>query len=175
MTACMVNDPSFMYTHMYSFQDYNGDNSQMCLNLGTIYDYISKTPGLTKFKSIVDRSQMKAQLNEHQANFTIMVPSDEGLKNIPEEYFTNMDDGLARQILKSSTINTVLNKDIIVSSPVAYYSTKNPEMRMYVTNIGGKTRINNCCTIQQYNIGLTNGMIHIVDGLVAPSEAHFMN
>ena len=175
MTACMVNDPSYMYTHMYSFQDYNGDNSQMCLNRGSIYDYISSTPGFTKFKSIVDRANMKAQLNEHQANSTIFAPSDNYLQHIPQEYFSNMDDGLARQILKASTINRVLDKNIITSSPVAYYTTRNPEMRMYVTNIGGQTRINNCCKVVQYDVLLSNGIIHVVDNMIAPSEAHFMN
>jgi hypothetical protein len=175
MTSCMVNDPSFMYTHMYSFTDYNGPTSKMCVNKNTLYDYISSTPGFSKFKSIVDRAHMAAQLNECQANFTIMIPRDESLTGIPVEYFQKMDDGLARQILKASTLYRIIDKNILVSSPVSYYVTKNPEMRMYVTNIGGRTRINNCSTILLYNIALTNGMIHIVDNLVIPSEAHFMN
>jgi hypothetical protein len=175
MTACMVNDPSFMYTHMYDFQDYNSADSQMCINKNTIYDYINSTPGFSKFKTIVHKAHMEGQFNDPQANCTIMVPHDDSIRHIPEEYFRTMDDGVARQILKSSTMNRILDKKIIVSSPVAYYVTRNPKMRMYITNIGGKTRINNCCTILEYNMGLRNGMIHVVDNLVAPSEEHFMN
>ena len=175
MTACMVNDPSYMYTHMYSFTDYRGSESKMCLNKGTIYDYISSNPSFSKFKTIVERAGMKGQLNELQANFTIMIPSDEHLNHIPVEYFNKMDDGLARQILKASSIIRILDKKIITSSPVSYYNTLNQEMRMYITNIGGKTRINNCCSIVNYDISLCNGMIHVVDNLVVPSDAHFMN
>jgi Fasciclin domain len=171
----MVNDPSYMYTHMYSFTDYRGPEGKMCVNSGTIYDYLNSNPQCSKFKKIVDRSHMSGQLNEQQANFTIMVATDNYLQHIPNEYFDNMDDGLARQILKASTMIRVVDKKILVSSPVSYYNTLNPEMRMYVTNIGGRTRINNCSSVVQYDLNLYNGTVHIVDNLVVPSDAHFMN
>jgi len=171
----MGNDPSYYFTHMWSFQDYRGKEKEMCINKGSIYDYINKNPAFSKFKTIVHRANMLAQLNEIQADFTIMIPTDNYLEHIPKEYFEKMDDGLARQILKASTINRVIDKKLITSSPVAYYYTQNKEMRMYVTNIGGTTRINNCVSIVQYNILLNNGMVHIVDGLITPSNDHFMN
>ena len=175
MTASMGNDPSLMYTHMYSFTDLRGPKPTMCINKGSIYDFINSNPSFSKFKTIVTRANMFAQLNEPQANFTIMIPPNEHLQHIPQEYFDKMDDGLARQILKASSINRIIDKNLITSSPVSYFSTQNKEMRMYITNIRDKTVINNCSTIIQYNISLNNGMIHIVDNLVAPSEAHFMN
>ena len=176
MTASMGNDPSYMYTHMYSFTDYRGDNNEkMCINSYTIYDYISKNSMFSNFKKIVEKANMSGQLNDSQANFTIMIPSDDYLRHLPDEYFENMDDGLARQILKASTINRVLDKKIITSSPVSYYYTLNSEMRMYVTNIGGRTKINNCSTIRKYDISVVNGIIHIVDNLITPSDSHFLN
>jgi len=48
-------------------------------------------------------------------------------------------------------------------------------MRMYVTNINETTRINDCVNVLEYNINRTNGLIHIVDGLILPSENTFMN
>ena len=118
---------------------------------------------------------MSNQLNSDQANFTLFLPTDDSLRHIPEEFFTQMDDGLARQIFNSSIMDRRLTKDLIMSSPVSYYYTKNPQMRMYVTNIGGKTRINNCSTVLQYDITCTNGLVHIIDNLLVPSDDHFMN
>jgi uncharacterized surface protein with fasciclin (FAS1) repeats len=175
MTASMGSDPSFMYTHMYSFTDLRGPKPTMCINKGSIYDFINSNPSFSKFKTIVTRANMSAQLNEPQANFTIMIPPNEHLQHIPQDYFDKMDDGLARQILKASSINRIIDKNLITSSPVSYFYTQNKEMRIYITNIGNKTVINNCSNIIQYNISLNNGMIHIVDNLIVPSEAHFMN
>jgi uncharacterized surface protein with fasciclin (FAS1) repeats len=176
MVSCYPETQNYNFTHMSSFVDYrNPDAAEMCVNKGSIYDYINSNPIFSKFRTIVQRANMLGQLNQPQADFTVMIPPNDHLQHIPEDYFAKMDDGLARQILKASCINRVIDKNLITSSPVSYYYTQNKEMRMYVTNIGGRTEINNCCSIIQYDISLNNGMVHIIDGLIVPSNAHFMN
>jgi len=147
----------------------------MYITPGSIYDYLTRTPGYSKFLTIVKRAAMISQLNNAQSDCTLFVPSDSYLRHIPPEYFENMDDGLARQILACSTVNYRINRELITSSPVAYYFTRNAQMRMFVTNIGGKTNINNCASIVKYDIVCNNGLVHLVDGLVAPNNDTFMN
>ena len=72
-------------------------------------------------------------------------------------------------------IDRKITKNLITSSPVAYYYTRNDKMRMYVTNIDDNTRINNSVNIVKYDINVNNGLIHIIDGIIIPNEDHFMN
>jgi uncharacterized surface protein with fasciclin (FAS1) repeats len=58
---------------------------------------------------------------------------------------------------------------------VAYYLTRNQQYKMYVTNISGKTRINNCATIIGFDGKFNNGIIHLIDNLIIPTNDTFMN
>jgi len=120
----------------------------------------------------VEKASMQGQLSSPQANFTLFVPSDDYLSGWNID---TLDDGLARQILSASTLRNRIDKNLIMSSPVSYFTTRNARMRMYVTNISGKTQINNCVSVVKYDILLNNGIIHVVDGLILPSEDTFMN
>lgn len=166
---------SLNYTHMYAFVDYQGDNNYYCVQRGSIMDYIRKNPDCSRFLQIVFRARMYEQLSNIAADFTALIPTDNYLKFIPEDFFDTMDDGTARSIVKASLIQRKINKDLITSSPVAYYYTLNPEMRLYVTNISGKTQINNCLEIVKYDIKANNGLIHLVSGLIVPTMDTFMN
>lgn len=163
------------FTHMYSFVDLRGPPGPPTVTKGSIYDYISSSPKLRRFKTVVDRAHAIGTLNDIQANCTVLVPTDDSLSHIPIEYFEDMDDGLARQILAASTLDRKLPKNLLTSSPVAYYITRLPSMRMYITNISGVTRLNNCATVKQFDIECNNGLIHLIEGLIAPNEDHFMN
>ena len=94
---------------------------------------------------------------------------------ISDNYIKQLDIGLAREIVKASILDRKINSDLLNSTPVTYYYTKNPLMRMYYTYLYGKSVINNCSTVLKYDINLSNGLIHIINGLIVPSEDHFMN
>lgn len=176
MVSYTPTTQGYCFNHMSSFVDYQSDiDPKMCIRDGSIYDFISKNPQFRKFKKIVDTANRMGFLNEEQANCTVFIPSNEYLQHIPQSYFDTMDDGLARQILASSTIPKILAADLITSSPVCYYYTRNPAMRMYVTNISNRTKINNCATVVGYDIWCDNGIIHLIDNLIEPSQDHFMN
>lgn len=175
MVSTAPNSQVYNFTHMYSFVDLRSNKDpEVCINPGSIYDFLNKN-NCSKFKKVVERAGMIGQLNDKQADFTVLVPTDNFLAHIPAQYFEKMDDGLARQILDSSVIRKKIDKKLITSSPVAYYNTRNPQMRMYITNISGKTQVNNCATIVKYDINCTNGLIHLVNNILAPNMDHFMN
>lgn len=176
MTSYAPNTQSYLFNHMSSFVDYSTDKDPvMYINQGSIYDFISSNTKFSKFKKIVDTANRMGFLNQEQATCTVFVPSDDYLTHIPQEYFDTMDDGLAKDILAASTIPKILAADLITSSPVCYLYTKNPKMRMYVTNINSRTILNNCASIVQYNIWCNNGIVHLIDNLIEPSQDHFMN
>ena len=176
MVSFAPNTQSYLFNHMSSFVDYRSNKPpEMCITKGSLYDVINSNPKFSKFKKIVNTAGREGFLNGEQANCSLFIPSDDYLSHIPQSFFDKMDDGLARQILDCSTIPKILASDLITSSPVCYLYTKNPAMRMYVTNISSRTKINNCATIIQYDIWCNNGIIHVLDNLLEPSQDHFMN
>lgn len=178
MTSYSPATQSYNFNHMVSFVDYRpavGDEPKPCVEKNSIYHYLEANPQFSKFKRIVDKAGMLGFLSNSQANFTVFVPMDKYLTQIPEEFFKNMDIGLAKQIVKASCVDRKIDASLLVSNPVCYYNTKNPEMRLYITNIRNKTRINNCVSVVEYNVNLSNGMIHLIDGLIVPTFDTFMN
>lgn len=177
MVSCGPDTQSYLYTHMWSFVDRRKgpEAKKMCVDDKSIFGFIYNNPMFSKFRLIIERAEMEGQLNSSQANCTIFVPPDANLKHIHESFFQKIDSGTAKQILNASTLNRKIDKSLITSSPVAYYTTKDPKFKMYVTNISGKTRINNCATVIGYNGDFSNGMIHLVDNIIMPTEDKFMS
>jgi uncharacterized surface protein with fasciclin (FAS1) repeats len=183
MTAFTPDSQSLNYTHMYEFEDLRPHINQYCLMNKSITNHLSSNPEFSRFLSIVYRARLYEQLDEISANFTLFAPTNNYLKHIPETFFTRMDIGLARDIVNASLVNRKIDKTLITSSPVAYYFTMNPQMRMYVTNVCHgqktspctKTRINNCVDIVQFDINLQNGLIHVINGLIMPTLDTFLN
>lgn len=176
MVSCGPDVQNVNYTHMYSFVDYrNFGKSSYCTVKGSMYDYIASNSGMTKIKKIIEMADIEGILSDLEANYTLFIPLDSELQHISECFFETMDKGLARQIVLSSIIVRQLDKKLLQSSPVSYYITRDPKMRMYVTNINGITKINNCLNVTKFNIPCTNGIIHLTNGLIVPSEDHFMN
>lgn len=170
MVSLGPDTQSYNFTHMTSFVDYNGKKPKTCTTKGSIYDFLYHNPNFSRFRGIVELCSMQGQLDDVQANFTLFIPSDNFLRHLPESFFTRMDDGLAHQILKSSTMNRRINKELVMSSPCSYFNTigKHPTTKMYVTNINGNTTINESVRVVKYDIILNNGIIHVVDGLIMP-------
>lgn len=175
MTTTGPDTQSYDFKHMYSFTDLNGKRPELCILKNSIYDILKKNGGFTKFLSIADKADKCVRINDIQANCTMFIPHDKFLAEIPEDFFSEMDDGLARQIMASLTLRNKINGELMQSSPVSYFATMNPRMRMYVTNINGKTTINNCVTVVQYDVECSNGIIHLVNGIIVPSMDRFMN
>ena len=161
---------NYNFTHMYNFNDYRnlGDN-KICNNKNSIFGYIYNSPNTLKFKKIIEKANLIGQLNEIQANFTIFVVEDKYLEHFPNSFFDDMDIGLAKDIINCSLLNRKINKDILISSPISYYSTKNSQIKILVTNISNKTKLNNSIEVIKFDLNLDNGLIHFVDNLILPN------
>jgi hypothetical protein len=96
------------------------------------------------------------------------VPSDNNLRNIPESVFVNMDLLTAKSIIKTSTLNNRITGDILSDSPCSYFMSNNPSNRLFITNVNGQTSIYNDINVIKTDIIATNGIIHIIDGLIWP-------
>lgn len=175
MTTTGPDTQSYDFKHMYSFTDYNGKKPELCILKNSIYDILKNNGGFTRFLGIAEKADRCVRINDIQADCTIFVPHDKFLSKIPEQFFSEMDEGDARQIIKASTLRNKIDGELMRCSPVSYFATMNPKMRMYVTNISGKTLLNNCVSIIQYDVDCSNGLIHITDGLIVPTFDTFMN
>lgn len=176
MVSYGPDSQSLNYTHMSSFVDYRGKTVQPCITKGSIYEYIYKNNNMTRIKQIIDHAKFIGQLNDEQADFTCFFPTDQFInEHFNHNYFDDMDDSLARGILNCSMVNRKIDRKLIMSSPVAYYITKNPQMRMYTTNINNQTILNNRAKIITYDLKFNNGIIHIIDNLLIPTDETFMN
>ena len=113
---------------------------------------------------------MKLIDNLLQANFTIFIPSNnELLKHLTQNYFINMDPTTAWSIVKSSILKYRLPSEILEDSPSSFFYTYDDcSTRLFITNISGKTYINNSIIVIKKDILANNGSIHIIDGLIVP-------
>lgn len=159
---------SYNFTHMFNKGDLRGclKEPKYCPN--SLMDIIDKHPDFTIFKHIINLSGLENILSDKQANFTLFVPSDTQLQGINQNVLVHMDNALARHIVKSSTIDYKIPSALLEDSPASYYLTKDPANKLFITNISGKTYINNDINVIYKDILATNGIIHVVDRLFSP-------
>ena len=162
------NSQSYNFTHMFNMTDKRGILPITTPCKGTLLDIINSTPDFGKFRYLLKLAQEEDILNSSQANFTIFVPSDRMLQKMGDNIFVNMDSTTAWYIVKSSMIKNKIPSEIIEDSPASYYYTVNEINRLFITNIGGTTYINDKIKIIHKDILCTNGIIHVIDGLIIP-------
>ena len=168
MTSCGPNTQSMNFSHMFQFNDINGRLPKKTYSKNSIMDVIEYHPDFTKFSYIIKLAEMDDIFGKNQANFTLFVPSNTSIKNIPEDIFLNMDQGDAKNIVQASLLDYRIPKELLTDSPAAYFNTLSPQNRIFVTNINSKTKINNNLNVVHFDIICTNGIIHVVDKLITP-------
>ena len=155
-------------TFMFDKSDLRGPLPQKVECHNSLSNIISMNPDFSKFRYILRLSKLDGLYSDIQANFTLFVPSDDALTNIPDSVFVNMDLLTARNIIKTSTLNNRITSDILSDSPCSYFMTNNPTNRLFVTNLNGQITIDNHINIIGTDIMASNGIIHVVDGLIRP-------
>jgi uncharacterized surface protein with fasciclin (FAS1) repeats len=155
---------------MYDFTDLNVCHPTI-YNKGSIMDVINSHPDFSLFSYACKTAGMDIILDNIQADFTILVPSNEELKkkNLDSD-LCELDIGTARCIVNSSLINRRIPSEIMRNSPAFYLITMSVQNRLFVTNINDQTRINNDFNIIHFDAICTNGIIHVVDGLIKPLQ-----
>ena len=58
--------------------------------------------------------------------------------------------------------------ELLEDSPASYFMTKDPPNRLFVSNISGRTYINNNVNVIHKDMMFANGIIHVVDALLWP-------
>lgn len=175
MVSLSPDTQSYNFTHMYDFIDYKGNKAPELSKKNTIYNFLVNNPNFSKALSLVNKAMFDGDFNSEQGNFTLFVPSNDSLKNIPDEYFNTMNVGTAKHIINASTLNRRVPKKNLMFSPVAYFNTRNATMRMYITNINDITIINECVNVVKYDINFENGIIHVVDNFIFPTTKTYMS
>lgn len=162
------NSSPYNFTSMFNMTDRRGNLPVEKPCPGSLLDKIQNTPDFSKFSYIVELSNFKSILNAPQANFTLFVPSDNALKNISDNVFINMDSTTAWYLIKSSIIKNKIPSEILEDSPAAYFYTLSECNRLFITNVSGTTYIDDNIKIIKKDILCTNGIIHVIDGLIYP-------
>jgi uncharacterized surface protein with fasciclin (FAS1) repeats len=156
---------SYNMTHMFNIQDIQGCPKK-CTN--ALMSAINLNPDFTKFKFMLNLSGLEKTYNSNQTNITLFVPSDKSLEQLPEDIFLEMDQLTARNIILASTLKNRITSDLLKDSPASYFITKNPIAKLFITNIKNKTYINNCIKVIKEDIETSNGLIHVINGLIWP-------
>ena len=166
MTACGPSKESTNFTHMFNMPGLRGPPLERKYHKNSLSYIISNNPNFSKFKNILKLSKLDGVYDDIQSDFTVFVPSDNSLKNIPQNVFINMDVLTARNIVKSSTIKRKITRAILEDVNESLFHTQHRNNRLLVTNISKKTFLNNTINVIQMNIHASNGMIHVIDDLI---------
>jgi uncharacterized surface protein with fasciclin (FAS1) repeats len=176
MTSMGPATPSTDMTHMYTFTNswVQTKPLSVCTIPGSILDFVHTNENLSQFYEILKKSNMAFEFNDNPMKMTLFAVPNEYMPNNPS-FYQNMDRGTARQIITMLTMNKQISGSILVSCPSAYYSTLNKDQRLFVTNTRNGTTINNTANIINYDIVCKNGVVHILNKLLFPTDATFVN
>ena len=165
------------YTHMHEFMDIRGDTEHILPNKDSVLDVIKTHKDFTFFNKLVKISNMESVFNNTSFNSTIFIPSDMMLNDDAFTILDGLDAGKADFIIKSTILKNKIISELLQESKASYFTTLTFE-RIFVTNVNGRTYLNNCSeNFSKYNsstsiihtdILCNNGIIHIIDGLILP-------
>lgn len=175
MVSLGPDTQSLNYTHMYSFKDLRSDRKKIQYMNG-VFEQLRKKPGFEKFITLAKRANHSGYLNRNSERVTLFAVPDVYLEHIPMKFFETVDLNRALNMIRTSIIPRSINKRLLISSPVSYIKTQKSDMPLYVTNISGKTLINECSMVREYEfINEECNIVHVVDKLLEPSQETFMH
>ena len=168
MTANFPYSEASNFRTMFDITDLRGPLPYKATCPSSITGILQSHPYLSKAQHVLKQSGLESLYDDPQANFTLFVPSDHAYSRLEPGVFENIDLSIARHLIQGNTLKRKITKDLLQNTPVAQYETKSPPNRLFVSNLSGKTFINNCVPVLQFNIEATNGIIHVLDGVVWP-------
>jgi uncharacterized surface protein with fasciclin (FAS1) repeats len=157
------------FPHTYDFTDLRGALPKPKSSPGSIWDILCKTPKFSRFRYLVKLAMLDGIFDSPQANFTLFVPTDDSLKFLTDDFFATVDLFLARKIVKISYVERRLSSEVLRDSPISYiYTTSDPIDRISISNVNGETILNESSKVIAWDMPATNGIIHVLDGLIMP-------
>lgn len=166
MTSCGPYWQAQNYTHMFDIPDIRGPLPIVKLCPGSIASIINDNPDFSAFNFILRLSGLQNIYNGLQANCTLFVPSNSVFKDT--NFIKNMDRNTAINIVRNSTLDKIITKDIIQESPASIFTTRNNPNNLFIQNISGISEICPNIHFLQFNIRANNGIIHVIDKLIIP-------
>ncbi len=176
------NGPAYqagLMTHMYDFQDINSPSCRNGTDVlsvkvpeDTLFGFLVGNKQFSKMTEIVIKSKMETLLSEKQSNFTFFITPNESLEDLNVSY---LDVGLAKQIVKMSLLDNRIPMRVLKESPCRYLYTKNEQQRLFVTCLYDEVVINNNAKVIMSDKNVSNGVIHVVNNLLIPTNNTYMN
>jgi uncharacterized surface protein with fasciclin (FAS1) repeats len=159
---------SYNMRHMFDMQDLRGCLPKKVSCPNSVSEILNSHPDFKRFAYMMKLSKLDPTYSGPQANLTLFVPSDKAISFIPEGVFTNMDDSTARHIVRSYTLNRRIPSEVLEDSPAAYFMTRDPPNRLFVSNLSGRTYLNNDVNVIHKDLEASNGIIHVIDNILWP-------
>lgn len=127
-----------------------------------LYSTISNHPDFKLYKKIMDLSGIANNLDD----VTMFIPSDYYLsQKYPVNFFDNMDKNTALFLLRISTMNKQIDKNLLKKSVSSYYPTTDRSYKIHVTNYT-ETLLNHNVSVIHWNYKIGNNLVHVVDDLI---------
>ena len=167
MTSSGPYTQSYDLSHMYNIPDIRGSLPKKIECCKSVAGVISRHPELKKFNEIIKKSGLQDRLNSPQANFTLFVTTDNDMGDLD---VSKMDRATSIHFIKSSMLEGKITTDCMMSTSVGLYYTEYPPNRLYILTEEDCSLVVNNRKIIHRDIECSNGLLHIVDGLVWKME-----
>jgi uncharacterized surface protein with fasciclin (FAS1) repeats len=166
-----INPASQIYDmkHMYDFTDHRSIK-KCSYPEDSLMGIINSTSDFSIFAGIVKKARYDIKLSATQADYTIFVPSNFYLKQkYTDEYLNNIDEGFAIKIVNFSMMDRKIEQNVLQSSPSSTFPTIN-RSRIVIKTKNCVTLLQNSFKVIHWNYLASNGLIHVIDGLLIPDN-----
>src|SRR3989304_1547472 len=171
MTANHGYNQGYDLHHEYEWRDWVGPKVEADANPDTLYAILKANKDFSKFLFMVELCDMGGMFDSYESKFTLFVPSNaylEGKYN--GEFFINMDRYTALQLVRYHTLNNIIPSALLKTARMMKINTYKEGYSILVKNLNGKLILNGCVNIVRPDIPVKGGLIHVIDGLLEPSE-----
>jgi len=162
--------------HQWDFSDLRGKTKKKGIEIpeNSVMGAINKIEDFSIFRKIVKKARLEYFLADRNLFSTILIPSDMALKDkYPDKFIDDMDIGYARNLVLFSSLQRYMSEEFITFNKSSYYPTRKRGNKMYITNINGVTELPGCTKVLHWNYRVCNGLIHVVDNLLIPSNTMY--
>jgi len=165
---------SYDMKHMYDFPDRRkNDAIKKCsYPADSLMGIINSTSDFSIFSDIVKKARYDNKLSDILSDYTVFVPSNFHLKNKHTlDYLNNIDESLAREIVNFSMMQRKIDQQVLQSSPSSTFPTID-RSRIRFNTCNNVTILQNHIKIIHWNYQASNGLIHVIDGLLIPDNIY---
>jgi len=127
---------------------------------------ISKRFNLSTLSGAIETAGLQAALQDGQTEFTIFAPLNSAFADLPAGTLESLTTDQLADILSFHVIagNTILAEDLAETQDVESLLGED----LLVETDGSQVTVNNSAIVETANIEGTNGVIHIIDGVLLP-------